>query len=159
LPNYPPSRAQSDGAARKGRHFGPRPVADPRSARLEFRCTPAVRAKASAAAKAAGLSVAGYICALIDGQPGPRAHRNPDALVKIGARLAAQMGKGGSNLNQGARVLNRIAIAADEGAGRDRLADLLDEMAELHRQAIDEQRACLAAVMRDLLAMRPGDDY
>ena len=35
-PNYPPSRAQSDGAARKGRHFGPRPVADPAARASNF---------------------------------------------------------------------------------------------------------------------------
>jgi hypothetical protein len=45
----------------KGRHFGPRPVADPRTAWLTARCTPAFRAAVLAAADEAGLSVADFM--------------------------------------------------------------------------------------------------
>jgi hypothetical protein len=53
LPHLPPPAEPPPAeprTPRRGRHFGPRPVADPRSARLDIRCTPAVRAKAEAAA-------------------------------------------------------------------------------------------------------------
>jgi hypothetical protein len=148
------SASPAEPRARRGRHFGPRPVDDPRSARLDIRCTPAVRAKAEAAAQAAGISVAGYMAVLINGQPGPRTHRNPSEATKLLAQLRGEMGKRGSNLNQGARALNEIAIAAGEGEGRDRLAERIEDMVELYRQAIAEHRECTAAIMR-ALGLRP----
>src|SRR5436305_1296303 len=57
----PPKPTRQGG--RKGRHFGPRRVPDPRSARLDVRCTPEFRAKVLAAAEAAGLSLSAFICA------------------------------------------------------------------------------------------------
>jgi hypothetical protein len=90
----------------KGRHFGPRPVADPRSARLQIRCTPATQQKALAAAQAENLSVSAYVCALIDGTPGPRAHRaKPDRDRVLLAQMLAALGRSGSNLNQ---LLKRV---------------------------------------------------
>jgi hypothetical protein len=162
LPQMPPPSALTPAERalrpRRGRHFGPRPVDNPRNARLDLRCTPAVRAKAEAAAKAAGISVAGYVATLIDGQPGPRVHRTPSEATKVLAQLRGEMGKRGSLLNQGARALNEISILAAEGAGRNRLADLVEEMAELHRQAIAEHRECVAAIMR-ALGLRPDADH
>jgi len=158
LPPPPEPTAAEPRTPRRGRHFGPRPVADPRSARLDIRCTPAVRAKAEAAATAAGISVAGYVAALINGQPGPRAHRNPSEATKMLAQLRGEMGKRGSNLNQGARALNEISILAGEGSGHDRLAELVEEMVALHRQAIGEHRECVAAIMR-ALGLRPDADH
>jgi hypothetical protein len=143
---------------RKGRHFGPRPVTDPRSARLDIRCTPAVRAKAEAAARAAGISVAGFVAALIDVDPGPRVHRVPSEATKLLAQLRGEMGRRGSNLNQAARALNEIAILAGEGEGRDRLRERIDDIAELLRQAIAEHRECTAAIMRGL-GLRPDADH
>jgi hypothetical protein len=143
---------------RRGRHLGPRPVIDPRSARLDLRCTPAVRAKAEAAARAAGVSVAGYVASLIDGQPGPRTHRSPSEATKLLAQILGQMGKRGSNLNQGVRALHQINIVAGEGETRDRLAELIDELAAQHRQAIDEHRECVAALLR-ALGLRPDADH
>lgn len=128
---------------RRGRHFGPRPVADPRSARLDIRCTPAVRAKAEAAAKGAGLSVAAYVAALIDGSPGPRAHRNPSELVKAVVQLAAQMGWRGSNLNQIAYRFNIEDIPAP--------AELAD--------AIVEHRETCAEIRRILRMLSPDADH
>jgi hypothetical protein len=143
---------------RRGRHFGPRPVKDPRSARLDIRCTPAVRAKAEAAAAAVGLSVAGYVETLITGQPGPRVHRNPNEATKLLSQILSQLGKSGSNLNQGTRALNEINIAAGDGENRDRLAERIDDMAELHRQAIAEHRECVGAILR-ALGLRPDADH
>jgi hypothetical protein len=158
IPPPATTKRRRNGGARKGRHFGPRPVDDPRNAWLTTRTTPEFLAKVRADAKAAGLTLSDYLHVQLGGKRSPRARRNPTELTKALAQLAAQMGKPGGNLNQGARALNRIAIAAEEGAGRDRLADLIAEMAELHWQAIEEQRECLAAVMRNL-GMRPDDDY
>jgi hypothetical protein len=148
-----PARAQ-----RRGRHFGPRPVVDPRSARLDMRCTPAVRAKAQTAAKAQGISVAGYVASLIDVRPAPRVHRSPDEATKLLAQILGQMGKRGSNLNQTARALNEINSAAENGERRDRLAEQIEGIAQLHRQAVAEHRACVAAIMR-ALGLRPDADH
>lgn len=161
LPHLPPPAdfipQQRKSETRRGRHFGPRPVIDPRSARLDLRCTPAVRAKAEAAARSAGMSVAGYVASLIDGQPGPRTHRSPSEAMKLLSQILAQMGKRGSNLNQGIRALHQINIVAGEGETRDRLAELIDDLAERHRQAIDEHRECAAAILR-ALGLRPDAD-
>jgi hypothetical protein len=154
----PPPNSAERKTGRRGRHFGPRPVDDPRSARLDIRCTPLVRGKAEAAAKAVGISVAGYVAALIDGDPGPRVHRTPSEATRLLAQLRGEMGKRGSNLNQGARALNEIAILAGQGEGRDRLVELIEDMAELHRQAIAEHRECTAAIMR-ALGLRPDADH
>jgi hypothetical protein len=68
------------------------------------------------------------------------------------------MGKRGSNLNQAARALNEINLAAGDGERRDRLADRIDGMVQLHRQAIAEHRSCVAAIMR-ALGLRPDADH
>jgi hypothetical protein len=142
---------------RKGRHFGPRPVADPRRAWLTGRTTPEFLATVRADAKAAGLSLTDYMHVKLGGSRSPRARRTLTIETTALAQLAAQMGKPGSNLNQGARALNQIKLAAViDGASRDRLAELIDDMAQLHRQAIAEHRECLAAIMH-LLGMRPDD--
>jgi hypothetical protein len=143
---------------RRGRHFGPRPVANPRSARLDMRCTPAVRAKVETAAKAQGISIAGYVASLIDARPAPRVHRSPSEATKLLAQILGQMGKRGSNLNQAARALNEINREAGDGESRDRLADRIDEIVQLHRQAVAEHRACVAAIMR-ALGLRPDADH
>ena len=158
LPQLPPIEPAPATPRKRGRHFGPRPVADPRSARLDIRCTPAVRAKAEASAQAEGISVAGYVAALIDGRPGPRTHRNPSEATKMLSQILGQLGKCGSNLNQGARALNEINLAAGDGEGSDRLADRIEEMTELHRLSIAEHRECVAAIMR-ALGLRPDADH
>jgi hypothetical protein len=158
LPHLPPADViPQQRKTRRGRHFGPRPVIDPRSARLDLRCTPAVRTKAEAAAKAAGVSVAGYVASLIDGQPGPRTHHRPSEATKLLSQILAQMGKRGSLLNQGIRALHQINIVAGEGETRDRLAELIDDLAEQHRAAIAEHRECVAAILR-ALGLRPDAD-
>jgi hypothetical protein len=123
-----------------GRHFGPRPVENPRSAHIDVRCTPAFRAKATADAKAAGLSLADYVHIRLGGSPGPRARRNPGPEMKLLTQILAQMGWRGSNLNQIARRFNM-----DDMPEPEELAD-----------AIAEHRATCAAIMR-ALGMRPGD--
>jgi hypothetical protein len=67
------------------------------------------------------------------------------------------MGKRGSNLNQAARALNEINLLAGDGESSDRLAERVEEMTELHRQAIAEHRECVAAILR-ALGLRPDAD-
>jgi hypothetical protein len=147
----------SGGKGRKGRHFGPRPVRNPRSARFEFRSTPDFLAAVRADAKAAGLSVADYVHVSLGGSRSPRARRIPTEETTALSQLAAMMGRPGSNLNQGIRAVHQIRLAAViDGASRDRLAELIDEAMELLRPAVAEHRECLAAIMRHL-GMRPDD--
>lgn len=119
---------------RKGQHLGPRRVADPRSAWLTTRCTPAFREAAIAAAREAGLSLADYVHIRLGGKAGPRARRNPGPDVLVLAKLLAELGKSGSNLNQIAYQLNSGETVE------------LPELAE----AIAEHRAVAEAIMRAL---------
>jgi hypothetical protein len=112
----------------KGRHFGPRPVDDPRSERFELRCTPALLESLRAKSKAAGLSASAYLCALIDGDPGPRAHRSkpgPDAASE--ARIVAALGRSGNNLNQ---LLQKVNACDFRGAPE--LMEMYAEMKAAH---------------------------
>jgi hypothetical protein len=133
---------QSQPAARKrGRHFGPRPVKDPRSAWLTTRCTPEFRESVVAAAEQAGLSLADYIHSRLGGKPGPRARRNPGADTVLLAKVLAQMGKSGSNLNQIARRMNEYEF---EG-----IPELLAMQAE-HEEVLAEHRAVCEAILKAL---------
>ena len=89
---------------------------------------------------------------------GPRVHRSPSEATKLWRKILGQMGKRGSNLNQAARALNEINLVSQDGEGRDRLAERIEEMVELHRQAIAEHRECVAAIMR-ALGLRPDADH
>jgi Protein of unknown function (DUF1778) len=93
---------------KKGRHFGPRPVADARSERIDLRVTPAQRAAIKAAAKAAGLSVSAFICQRTLGDAGPRVQRikpgGPDMMLL--GQIKAGQGRIGGNLNQFVKRLN-----------------------------------------------------
>jgi hypothetical protein len=133
--SQPPAEAPktSERAGVKGRHFGPR-VADPRTARFDVRCTPAFRAKALADATAAGLSLSAYVCARLGGSPGPRTRRRPSPDMAMLAKLLAEMGKSGSNLNQIAYHLNSGETVS------------VPELAE----AIAEHRAVANAIMQAL---------
>ena len=143
---------------RRGRHHGPRPVPDPRSAWLTTRTTHAFLAKVRADAQAADMSVSDYMHIALWGRPSPRARRAPTEATKLLAQILGQMGKRGSNLNQAARALNEINLAAGDGEGRDRLAHRIDEMMALHRQALAEHRECVAAIMW-ALGLRPDADH
>ena len=158
LPYLPPSEPVTSVPKKRGRHFGPRPVTDPRCAWLTTRTTPEFLAKVRADAKDAALPVSDYIHRALGGQASPRARRVPSETTKLLGQILGQMGKRGSNLNQGARALNQIAIAAGEGGARDRLVELIDEMVALHRDAIAEHRECVMAILR-AMGLRPDADH
>lgn len=112
-----------------------RRVADPRSAWLPAtRVAPELRDKVIADAAAAGLSVGAFVRARLDGEPGPRAKRSPGPDVVMLAKVLAELGKSGSNLNQIARQLNSEETIS--------LPDL--------REALAEHRAAVAALMQVL---------
>jgi hypothetical protein len=126
---------------KRGRHFGPRPVKDPRSAWLTTRCTPEFRASVIAAAAETGLSLADYLHSRLGGQPGPRARRNPGADVVLLAKVLAQMGKSGSNLNQIAHRLNEYDF---EGIPE------LQAMQAEHEDVVAQHRAVCEAILTAL---------
>lgn len=90
----------------KGRHFGPRPVKDPRTAWLTSRCTPAFLAKVRADAEAAGLSLANYLHAELGGERRPRTPRRSRLELAQHAQIVAALGRSGNNLNQLLRRVN-----------------------------------------------------
>lgn len=142
FPPAPPPSAGRHTGRMKGRHFGPRPVADPRSARLQIRCTPSTQERAQAGAEAAGLSVSGYVCALIDGAPGPRAHRSkPGPDVAARTRILAALGRSGNNLNQLLRQVNAYDFRGHP--------ELLDMCAELKAAAV-AHRELVEAILAEL---------
>jgi hypothetical protein len=130
-----PDQSQPPPLKKRGRHFGPRPVIDPRSAWLPpTRVTPELRGKVLARAAAAGLSLNAFMRAILDGNPGPRSRRTPGIDTVVLAKLLAEMGKSGSNLNQ-------IAYHLNSGEPVE-----LPELAE----AIAGHRAVAEAIMRAL---------
>jgi len=85
----------------KGRHFGPRPVKDPLTARFNVRCPDELLAALLEEAAAARLSLSAYVCIKLGGNPGPRAHRaRPGRDDANTARIQAAFGRSGNNLNQ-----------------------------------------------------------
>ena len=90
---------------------------------LRLRLTDAERAAIEAAAEQAGLSLASYARGvLLDAPPPKQARRAPADKVEL-ARLVAQIGKVGSNMNQ-------LAHAANAGAQVDAVA-LAEALGEL----------------------------
>ncbi|MGE4046267.1 MAG: plasmid mobilization relaxosome protein MobC [Acetobacteraceae bacterium] len=126
---------------KRGRHFGLRPVEDPRSERIDLRVTPAQRAAMKDAAQEAGMSVAALICARTLGTAGPRAQRRPRVDAVVLTKVLAQLGKIGSNMNQIAHRLNE-----QDFEGIPELLAMRDE----HREALAEHRAAVQAILEAL---------
>ncbi len=91
----------------RNKQRGRRAVADPKSAVLHARCTPAQRAEVAELAARSGMSVGAYLLAVALGTPAPRAARRPPIERRELARLLGETGKIGSNVNQIARACNR----------------------------------------------------
>jgi hypothetical protein len=127
---------------KRGRHFGPRPVDDPHSAWMPpWRVTPALRAKVLAEIKVADLSYSAFMRARFGEKPGPRARRNPGPDTVLLAKLLAELGKSGSNLNQIARRLNEYDF--------DGIPELQAMRAE-HEEALEQHGAVCEAIMAAL---------
>jgi hypothetical protein len=127
--------------AMKGRHFGPKPVAEPRTAWLTMRCTPAFRASVLAAADQAGLSLADYVHERLGGQPSRRARRRPGPDEAAVARIMGGLGRSGNNLNQLLRRVNSYDFG-----GIPELIEMLKEMTAAHAA----HHTLVAAIKADL---------
>jgi hypothetical protein len=95
----PPPRPRRKGGMR-------RPAADPLTARIELRTTPARKAAISAEAQRVGMTITDY---LLRNEAGRRARRrtpifDSDPIVLV--KMLAELGKWGSNWNQLARDRN-----------------------------------------------------
>lgn len=136
---------------RKGRHFGRRRVPDPRSARLDVRCTPGFRAKVLAEAEAAGLKLSPFVCARLGEGPSPRSHRKPPGpdMILL-ARIKAGQGHIGGNLHQLVKQLNSYDFRGHP--------ELL-ALRELAETTLTEHRKASAAVMRALGGRAVTDDH
>jgi hypothetical protein len=126
---------------RRGRHYGARPVRDPRSFRLDLRVTPAQNEAMRDAAQKAGLSLTAFICQQALGAPVSRMRRNPSPDTVLLAKVLAQMGKAGSNLNQIAHRMNEYDF---EG-----IPELLVMQAE-HAEALAQHREVCEAILAAL---------
>jgi hypothetical protein len=150
---YLPDQSQQEPptGGRKGRHFGPRRVPDARSARLDVRCTPGFRAKVSAEAKAAGLSLSAFVSAKLGEGPSLRSHRSPPGpdMVTL-AQIKATHGRHGGNLNQLVKRLNSYDFRGQP--------ELL-ALRELAETTLTEHRKASAALMRALGGRAVTDDH
>jgi hypothetical protein len=125
----------------KGRHFGPRPIEDPRTAWLTSRCTPAFLAKVRADAEAAGLSLSDYLHAELGGERKPRAPRRTRLELQQHAEIVAALGRSGNNLNQ---LLKRVNAYDFRG-----IPELI-EIAKAMQAAHAAHHALVAAIMADM---------
>lgn len=138
---YLPDQSQPAPGKTRGRHFGSRRVADPKDCVITFRCTAAEHALIAGRAAEKGLDIGPYLRARETGSPGPRTRRKPGADATLLAKVLAQMGKAGSNLNQIAHRLNEYDF---EGIPE------LQAMRAEHQGAIAEHRAVCAAILKAL---------
>ena len=106
----PPRQGPRRSGKMKGRHFGPRPVADPLDARIPATCDArrnSARVAAEAEAAQAGFSFSAFVCA--NWRNGPaRAHIAPSPTRDrvLLAQMMAALGRSGNNLNQLLRRVN-----------------------------------------------------
>jgi uncharacterized protein with GYD domain len=160
LPYEPPPPPEPPAAApgkprrsgrMKGRHFGPRPVDDPRTRRIFVRVTPAQLAALKAAAQEVGLSVSAFVCLRTLGDPGPRALRHkPGGDRALRAQLMAALGRSGNNVNQ---LLRRVG--AYDFTGQPELLAMQEVMAAAHRAHHELVAAIIAEKPGSERALRP----
>jgi hypothetical protein len=124
---------------KRGRHFGPRPVDDPRTERIDLRVTPAQKEAIRDLAQHAGLSIAGLIVLCTLGAEAPRTRRTPGPDMAMLSKALGQIGKSGSNLNQIARRLNDYDFGD--------VPELLVMHAEI-RETLAEHRTVCDAILR-----------
>jgi hypothetical protein len=142
--SQPPARSR-----RRGRHFGPRPVDDPRSAWLTSRCTPSFLAKVRADAEAAGQSLSDYLHVELGGKRSGRKQKpGPDMILL--AQIKAGQGRIGGNLQQLVKRLNSYDFRGQP--------ELL-ALQELAETTLTEHREASAALMRALGGRSVTDDH
>jgi hypothetical protein len=107
-------------------------------------------AEFEARARNSGLEDGAFIRACTLGAEGPRARRRLSIDREALAHAVAEFNRAGSNLNQIARALNEIAAAGRGGEPRDRLAELVAELALPIRAVQAEFGAPLAAILAAL---------
>ena len=100
--------------APSARRYGKRKLADARERFVAVRCNASEHAALTARAEAAGFSVGAYLRAVGIGAAGPRAVRRPPVERVELARLLAELGKVGSNVNQLAHQANTGHITAGD---------------------------------------------
>ena len=116
------------------RRYGKRKVPDARKKFVAVRCNDTEHRALTVRAEAAGLSVGAYLRTVVVGTAGPRAvRRAPVERVEL-ARLLAELGKVGSNVNQ---------LAHQANAGRFPVGDQL-------AAAIADVQAMRTALMKAL---------
>lgn len=86
---------------------GRKRVSDPRGKFIAVRCSKEEYAAIREAADQAGLAIGAFLRAQALGNPGPRAVRRPPVEKTQLARIQAELGKIGSNVNQLARASNQ----------------------------------------------------
>jgi Bacterial mobilisation protein (MobC) len=86
---------------------GRRRVKDPRAKFIAVRCSAEEYAAITKKAEHAGLSIGAFLRAQALGTPGPRAVRRPPVEKQELARILAQLGKIGSNVNQLTHAFNK----------------------------------------------------
>ena len=96
-----------------------------------------------------------YIRACTIGGEGPRARRRLSIDREALARAVVEFNRAGSNLNQVARALNEIAAAGRAGEERDRLAELVAELA-LPIRSLQTQFAVPVAAILAVLGRESG---
>lgn len=102
-----PPAAAIKAAGRKGWHFGGRRVENPRTAFIPpTRCTPDFRAEIEAKARAAGMTIGGFIISALGGMPSPKSRPKASPDVAWRVKVLAELGKSGGNLNQIAAQMN-----------------------------------------------------
>lgn len=102
-------------------------------------------------ARARNLSDGAFIRASTLDTPGPRAQRNhrPPPEMRLLVRHLSEFNRIGNNLNQTARALNELRLAAHEMEA-DRLMHIVGLLDERNQTAIEELRAAVAALIRTL---------
>jgi hypothetical protein len=115
---------------------------------VSIRLLPSERAEVETRARAAGLSIGGYLRASALGSSGPRARRSPPVNAEALAHAVAALNKAGSNLNQIARVLNAgraagtkesLAALAETRAAVSRILEIVGRKDRHDRQGNDAQ--------------------
>lgn len=136
-----PDQSLPSPARKRGRHYGPRRVADPKDRVITFRCTAGEHQLIAERAAGKDLDIGPYLRLRETGSAGPRVRKKPGPDAAMLARVLSQLGKCGANLNQIAHRLNEYDFE-----GIPELVAMRDE----HRDVLAEHRAVYQAILAAL---------